>query len=250
MIIVFLVALLFFAMGFAIKYKKAYWLISGYNTMSEDKKKNVDVQGLGIFMGNMMFLMGGVLLVAALFLALKQAIIGIILLLLLIPLSLFIIIKAQAYDGNMKNEDGSLNRNAKLLIGVVAVSMVIIFIGVGFLLYAGNKSTEFIIEDHGLRTIGMYGDKVEFSSISNITLQDEIPKIEFKSNGSAIGSKMKGYFVVNELGKVKLFVDVEKPPFIYVETNSGLVILNRDNPEDTQDLYGELYNAWQTERDQ
>lgn len=32
--------LILVVIGFLIKYKKAYWLISGYNTMPAEKKKN------------------------------------------------------------------------------------------------------------------------------------------------------------------------------------------------------------------
>ena len=44
------VSILLFVFGIAIKYYKAYWLISGYNTMSVERKKNVDIKNLGNFL--------------------------------------------------------------------------------------------------------------------------------------------------------------------------------------------------------
>lgn len=56
--------LLLVVIGILIKYKKAYWLISGYNTMSAEKKKNVNIEGLGNFTANICFLMAGLIFVA------------------------------------------------------------------------------------------------------------------------------------------------------------------------------------------
>ena len=51
----YIIFLTFAGMGILIKYFKFYWLIAGYNTMPEKKKKNVDVKGLASFMGNIFF---------------------------------------------------------------------------------------------------------------------------------------------------------------------------------------------------
>ena len=59
--------LILFLIGYLIRYRKMYWLISGYNTMSGEKKKKVDTENLGIFMGNICFILGILLFVGFLF---------------------------------------------------------------------------------------------------------------------------------------------------------------------------------------
>lgn len=52
MYILYIMAGIFFIVGIGIRYFRWYFLIAGYNTMSEEKKKNVDIEALGKLMGN------------------------------------------------------------------------------------------------------------------------------------------------------------------------------------------------------
>ncbi|MDW7671778.1 MAG: DUF3784 domain-containing protein [Bacillota bacterium] len=54
-----LIGALFILLGIAIHKLKWYFLISGYNTMSKEKKANVDTEGLGRLMGFYLYLNGG-----------------------------------------------------------------------------------------------------------------------------------------------------------------------------------------------
>lgn len=230
--------------GIAIKHYKAYWLISGYNTMSAEKKKNVDIQNLGELMANFCYVMSGVILVGTLLMSLNQMVAGGIVLFLILPTSIYMIIKSQKYDGNTRKPDGTMKTRSKILIGAVIGLLVITSAGVCALLYFSNKPTEFFIQDGALRISGLYGEEVELSGITSITSKEQMPKILSKRNGSALGSKMKGYFNLKEIGQAKLFVDTKKPPFIFIEGKSGLRIVNADNPTNTKILYETLLEAW------
>lgn len=48
-------SLLLFIVAALIKYKKATWLISGYNTASREEKEKYDVEKLCRYMGNFIF---------------------------------------------------------------------------------------------------------------------------------------------------------------------------------------------------
>ena len=52
--------------GAIIKYGQQHWLIAGYNTMPEEKKKNVDIAGLANFIGNWFFGLGTITLAGSL----------------------------------------------------------------------------------------------------------------------------------------------------------------------------------------
>lgn len=236
-------AILLSVFGIAIKYHKAYWLISGYNTMSEEKKKNVDIKNLGEFIANILFLMSAIILMASLFMFLKQILAAGMVFFLIIPVSIYTVIKSQSYDNNTRKPDGTTKTGTKVLIGVVVGFLVLTMVGVGTLLYFSNKPAEYFIQGDTLRISGQYGEEIKLSDIVGITLEEQIPEIQFKSNGSDLGSKKKGYFRLKDYGQAKLFVDTQKPPYIFIDVKSGLRILNTDEPVETENLYKKLLEA-------
>jgi hypothetical protein len=62
-----------------------------------------------------------------------------------------------------------------------------------------------------------------------------------RTNGSALGSNLKGHFMTTELGSVKLFVNTQNPPFIYLETDDGVTIFNMKNEDETNEVYKRIY---------
>jgi hypothetical protein len=60
MLLSFLPPVLLFIAGWLIKYKKATWLIAGYNTASRREKERYDVEKLTRLMGNFVFLLAGI----------------------------------------------------------------------------------------------------------------------------------------------------------------------------------------------
>ena len=237
-------AILLSVSGIAIKYHKAYWLISGYNTMSEENKKNVDIKNLGEFIAKILFTLSGTILMATLLILLKQMVAAGIVFSLMVLVTIYTVIKAQTYDGNTRKSDGTIKIGTKILTGVVVGFMVLTMAGVGTLLYFSNKPAEYFIQDGTLRISGEYGEEIKLSDIAGITIEKQIPEIQFKNNGSALGSKKKGYFKLTDIGQAKLFVDTQKPPFIFINAKSGLRILNTNEPEVTKKLYEKLLEAW------
>jgi hypothetical protein len=86
----------------------------------------------------------------------------------------------------------------------------------------------------------MYGDVYTWESINSVELMEELPTIEIRTNGSALGSNLKGHFKTRELGSVKLFVNTQKPPFIYFRKDDGVTIFNLNNAEETQEIFKEI----------
>ena len=60
-----LISLLFVLIGLAIKKYKCYWLISGYNTLSKDKKRNVDIEEVGKHIARMCYLIALIIILGA-----------------------------------------------------------------------------------------------------------------------------------------------------------------------------------------
>ena len=230
--------------GIALKKQTGYWMISGYNTMSEDDKENVDIEKLSSLIGNYLLIMAGMIFLIFLLFHLKQGIAGAVVLLFLFPLTMYVMIKGQKYDKNTLKPDGTMKTRSKVYIGAMAVSMVVVFVGVAALLYFSNKPPEYVIEADSFRIIGLYGGDVYFADVQSITLKDQMPPVIIRRNGSSLGNSLKGYFKLEDIDRAKLFVDASVSSYIFLETSSGLLILNTADVEKTKDLYNSLTTAW------
>ena len=88
----------------------------------------------------------------------------------------------------------------------------------------------------------MYGDSYAWSEMEQVTLLEELPKVAMRTNGSAIGSKLKGHFKFENGEKAKLFVDKSIPPFISFVSQGNTIIFNLETEQETLELYEQLRN--------
>ena len=127
--------------------------------------------------------------------------------------------------------------NNKFAIGGIIAFILIVFIGVGSLLFQGYKSASYTITSDSLQISGMYGETVKAADIKNISISEDLPEIKKRTNGSAIGSQLKGHFDVTGYGNATLFLDTKIPPFIFIETGTKIIILNDTDRTKTETLY-------------
>ena len=102
----------------------------------------------------------------------------------------------------------------------------------------------YTIQGGTIKISGEYGEVIKLSDITGIVIKDQIPEIQLKTNGSGLGSMLKGYFKLKGIGQAKLFVDTQKPPFIFISVKSGLRIVNTEKSSETDQLYEKLLEAW------
>ncbi len=232
MVMAFLIVL-FLLLGVLIKHFKCYWLIFGYNTASQEKKKNIDIEGLGKFMGNLCFLLAGVFFIGTV-LDYLGFFYGLVIsmgsLFLIIPI---VLIKAQKYDHSTQTHDGKTKKSVLLIICLL--SLVIFLIPAG-MIYYGIQEPEATISSDTVDIRGMYGTSINFKDITGIFLKDEIPPTVRKTNGFDFGSILRGDFEMEGRGKIRLFIDRKKPPFILIEGKKP-VILNFKDSKKTEELY-------------
>lgn len=231
---------IFIILGICIKVFKMYWLISGFNTMSAEKKKNVDVKGLGNMMGNFCFIMAGIIFAFIVSLFFENVVLSIIIIVTFVFTIIYMIIRSQKFDGNAMNKDGTLNTKTKIIIGSVISFLVLILFLVGILLYQSNKPTTYNISEDKIEITGLYGETINFKDITDIFMMDKMPDITLRTNGSALGSVLKGNFLVDQIGQVKLFVNTKIPPFILIKTANQTIILNGEDQTKTQEIYTKL----------
>lgn len=230
----------FIGIGVAVHVFKWYFLISGYNTMPKDKKANVDTAGLGRLMGIYAYVNGGIFIAMGVLQALGLKPVHTPAIAFFVVSTIYLLVKAQKYDGNIFDKDGKLRKGAGKQLALPAAIGGIALIVVAVLLFFSSRSTEVSFLEEGIEIHGMYGGVYTWESIEAVEMMEELPTIEMRTNGSALGSNLKGHFRTRELGAVKLFVDTQKPPFIYLETDGGITIFNLDNADETQEIFEEI----------
>ncbi len=87
----------------------------------------------------------------------------------------------------------------------------------------GYKPAILKIEDEGIRITGIYGLHMEFKDITSVEVADVIPRIKMRTNGYSFGGTNKGYFTVEEWGRIRLFTHVRyKGPYLIITDRDGM----------------------------
>jgi hypothetical protein len=227
--------------GWATHYKKAYWLISGYNMMSAEKKAKVDIAGLARFlwlMTRVMALHFGLISICFLFGWDVAGSVGIVT---LFPVIVYFVLRMQAFDGNTRNPDGSMTRRGKMMMWGASVLFAVISVGVSVGMYYGLQPANVRVTADELQIKGFCGENVPRTDIAQVEQLMQLPPVEWKMNGSAIGNHLKGSFRLEGIGKATLHVDRAVPSFIKIVTSTGrTIIFNTASTESTQALYAQL----------
>ncbi len=234
-------AIFFVFLGWGVHKKRWYFLISGYNMMTEEEKAQVDVEKLAKAIGWMCYVLAvlfigmGLLMEFELWGLLWVFTVAII----IVPLY-FVYYSRRFYPKGMKST-GTGSPRAKKISTIVTV---VTLIGAGIIIYFSMQPTKFEVESGQFTISGVYGDKMSWEEISDIQLVEELPEVAVRTNGSAIGSKLKGNFKFKNGDKAKLFVDKSVGSFITFKWNGELYYLNKPTAQETEKLFEEMMGAW------
>lgn len=120
-------------------------------------------------------------------------------------------------------------------ITVVFLSVILVLI-IAFGYYSLQEPM--ITTDNDKATIsGLYGETLLLNDIKQIDLTDSIPRIGIRTNGFSLGEVKKGYFRLEGVNNVKLFLSSDQPPFIIIKTTDRILILNHKEPSSTKADY-------------
>lgn len=223
-------------MGIGIKYFKWYFLIAGFNTMSKEKKSNVDTEGLGNLMGNSLIIMAVLILGGGIADEYGYKLLSMILLLSIIPITIAIVFLAQRYDHNRKNNP----RSRKIEMGVFIGSILAVIIAISSLFIHGSREVKVEIMEDRIAIVSSYGTMVKKENITEITLEDSIPKVLNKVNGFDLGYTLRGVFTVEGMGSGSIYIHENKPPYIVIKADKKFFIINYKDPNKTIELYEKL----------
>lgn len=236
LLIILAVDILLLLSAFLIRFKKAYWLISGFNTMSKEAQAKVDQKKMGNAVSLLLVLLAAIDTAGMLFLQFGLSTVGIICFLGDFPVILGFLISMQRYH---KKTEKKQIRTVAIALGIV---FSVTFVSVCGLLYFSSLPNSYEVQGKQLTVSGLYGETLNLSQTRSLELKQSLPQIESRTNGSSLGSMQKGSFRTAD-GPVTLFVDSSKPPFIYLNTGAKLVILNTPTAQETQKLYEKLRSA-------
>lgn len=120
----------------------------------------------------------------------------------------------------------------------ISIALFAFISGITIYGFSGNKV---MIHNGTFEVSGMYGIEWKIADIESVELLDELPKVITKSNGFATSELLKGRFRLEDpYAGGLLFIKEKKAPYLYITTNSDYLILNRDDPKETLQLYKEL----------
>lgn len=227
-------------LGLLVHAFKLHFLISGYNTMAKAKREKVDVRKVARLIGLWSYSNAAVFTVVGFLLALEIEVPIEVPLVFFGVTTLVLLVRAQKYDGNIFDENGNLRPGAGKQLAVAGGVIGALVIGIIALLFFFSRPVEVTAGDAGLEISGLYGTTVEWESIERADLLEELPTIEMRTNGSAVGSQLRGHFRTSEYGPVRLFVDADIPPFILLDSAEGIVIVNLGSAAETEELLGQV----------
>jgi hypothetical protein len=210
-IISIIIGLFLIGLGFLVKASPD--LISGYNTMSKEKKRNVDIAGLSTFLRNGLITIGSTTIVGySLFKLIGLSLIANS----VMPVSILVgVIILVIYQNRFDHND---DKKSKLPY-VIVLTITLIFV-TGLFIY-GYLPSKIIIKNDTLQFTGMYGFEMKSTDIYNVELINILPSIVIRTNGFSSGPSKKGSFKLDEFGKCKLFLNSYKSPFLIITNSSG-----------------------------
>jgi len=122
---------------------------------------------------------------------------------------------------------------------ILVASAVLVFV----LLTGSRKPPVYTVNDTSLTVSAQFGTAVALSDITGVQLKDTMPDNLRRTSGAALGTILKGNFKSGDVS-MKIYADTAVPPFIYIDTASGLVVIIGDQTADlTRALFRELQDA-------
>ncbi|OYX83243.1 MAG: hypothetical protein B7Y83_12065 [Flavobacteriales bacterium 32-34-25] len=222
-------SLLFIAIGFIVTENNAKYLLAGYNTMSDEEKKNVDLKAyitylrkFHIFLGISFFVIGTLVTYF-----IDENVTSIFIVAYPIVAYIYFIATSAKYFNAKKNKFGAF------ILAVVLIFIVVMFV-------RDFKETKLILNANSIEFQGNYGEIIPFETIKSIQLVNDKPKIIRRTNGFSAGTIKKGYFKTDTDEKVKLILNAENKPYILITKLDGKKIYYSAKEESNEKLFKKI----------
>ncbi len=206
-------SLLFAGIGLILNEKNAKYLLSGYNTMSEEERSAFDLTSFLAFFKKFHLFLGISFLVFGLLLnyGISELAGGIFLGVYPLLAYIYFIRRSSKFQADKNTNWGK----AGLYILTGTLLFVLILFGSGF------RENKLVVISGEINIQGMYGEKLFQDDIESVTLTNELPEIISRTNGFSLGDINKGYFKTRGGESVKLILNSGEKPYILIVKKSG-----------------------------
>lgn len=232
----FFIVLLFVVMGWALRKKKAYWLLSGFATRPKEEQLELIENGYLQKTGALLMLTGvGMLVLLPLtftsFIYTIEIQFGFMLVFLLGGL-----IYLSKYEVQKKR------KRSYIISSTIFVAVNSFVVGLMFL---GYQDYDLVTKNETFDITGIYGDDWNINDIQQIKLLENMPEVTYRQNGFGLATMSKGKFKVKGYGSCLLFIRKDSTPILYIELNNKKIFINGANSEETQKWYNEITAKFQ-----
>lgn len=221
-----------FLIGIGFLVKSTPDLIAGYNTMSKEKKKNVDIEGLSTFMRNGLITIGLSIIIGYYifkWIGFTMIANSMILIVTLVGVTI-LVINARKFDNNQ-------TKKSKLTYFILG--LVFLFV-IGLITY-GFIPSKLTYNNDTIRFSGMYGFELSIGEIDNVELSDKLPTIKIRTNGFSFGNIKKGFFNLDKYGKSRLLIHSDLAPYLILSKDNGdKIIINFKDRIETENTYDKI----------
>ena len=119
----------------------------------------------------------------------------------------------------------------------IALIPPVVGIGVVLMIYSETRPMDVRFDAERLHVDGgLYEVDLPLRRLLEVELRDSRPPIGTRTNGFAFGSRLRGDFNVEGLGRTRVFMDGSSGPYLLLRTGDGPVILSLQDASQTRRL--------------
>jgi uncharacterized membrane protein SirB2 len=225
------VILLFLILGWAVRKKEGYWLISGFASRPKEEQEELIGYGYPQKVGSLLIVtaIGMLILFPLMFTSFKYA--------MEVQFGFMIIFIMGGMVYLTKYEVPKKRKRSY----IISISLFIVIIGgISALSYFSYRGYELVTKEESFEITGMYGDEWNYEDITTIELMEKLPEVTVRTNGVGLPTLSKGHFKVSGYGRSLLFIHKGSSPNIYIELKDKKIFINDKEPEKTKSWYQQL----------
>jgi hypothetical protein len=219
------VIVVFLILGWVVRKKKGYWLISGFASRPKEEQEEIIRNGYPQRMGGLLIItaIGMLILLPLMFTSFKYA--------MEVQFGFMIIFLMGGMIYLTKYEVPKKRKRSY----VISISLFIVIIGgIGALSYFSYQGYELVAKEESFEITGMYGDEWNYEDITSIELMEKLPEVTVRTNGVGLPTLSKGHFKVRGYGSSLLYIQKGSSPYIYIELNDKKIFINDKDPVQTR----------------
>jgi len=237
---------------------KGAFLIAGYNTMDPQRKASYDEKALCKAVGWLLLFLTFLMFLWPLAFHFEMPWLFWLSFILFMVVVIGFVVYANTGNHFRKINDSNdgcfverkpVSRGKKAALAVLVIVSVQFTIGIGIMIYQGERDPVINIYESGIRIRALYGTEISFAHISEITLLDQNMRdigIGRRTNGyDSGGHALKGHFSSPTSGSQLLFVYYSSSPTIKITQSRDVpVFISFRNSETTISTFNDLMHRF------